>query len=213
MHCNRMRIVSLLPFLIMAIGFLLPAHASETVTEELTLEQWTYEAMVKFAPPEKAPQFPGYEETIDETKQRYRELAAVIAKVGENRSRAALLVAIGIGESRLARDTDVGPCYRGKPGGKLWKRCDSGTSGSVWQIKTPVKGLEGEVISYTDIFKDRERAARIELRIALGSLRRCRHLEPVDHLSALGGSCQAGLASAQSRWKLWQTISVWSPPK
>lgn len=186
----------------------------------LTLEQWTLAALHQHAPISGRPSFPGHDETDDEVRARYAALALAITSAAEehpakpgglsDRDEAALLVAIAIGETRLARDTDVGPCYRGKPGGSWWSRCDSGTSGSVWQLKTPLS-WEGEVIRYADTFKDRERAARIALRAARGSLGACRALPPEDRLSALGGVCREGLESARARYRLWQRVRVWEP--
>lgn len=186
----------------------------------LTLEQWTLAALHHHAPISGRPSFPGHDETDDEASARYAALALAITSAAEeypakpgglsDRDEAAVLVAIAIGETRLARDTDVGPCYRGKPGGSWWSRCDSGTSGSVWQLKTPLS-WEGEVIRYADTFKDRGRAARIALRAARGSLGACRSLPPEDRLSALGGVCREGLESARARYRLWQRVRVWEP--
>jgi hypothetical protein len=192
--------------------------------EPPALEAWTLAALERFAPSDRSPQLPGHEETPEQARERYREIAHDIALVAEEsaqaaegkpgamsaRSRAALLVAVAIGESRLARDTDLGPCHRGKPGGTWWTRCDSGTSGSIWQIKTPVL-WEGEKVAYLDVFKNRQRAARISLRASLGSLGRCRHLPAEDRLSALGGACREGLGSARARYRLWQRVRAWEP--
>lgn len=214
------RLFQLVFSLVLLVAFSFAGKPQELTAEEapkekapeLTNEEWAYQAMVAFANPEKAPQFAGHEETVEQTKERYRGIAAAIAAATTSRDRVALLVALGIGESRLSRDTDLGPCYRGKIGGGLWSRCDHGTSGSVWQVKTPVIGPDGETVRYEDTFKDRTRAAKIALRLAVGSLGACRHLEPVDHLSALGGKCAAGFEPARQRYRLWQKIRVWNPP-
>lgn len=204
----------------LALAGMQPAQAEELPKKEtLSTEEWAYQAMLAFAKPEKAPQFPGFEETADETKARYREIAKAIAAATTSahkslsiRDQAALLVALGVGESGLSRDTDIGPCYRGDGPNSGWRaRCDYGTSGSVWQVHTPIVDTDGEVVRYATTFKDRYRSARIALRLAVGSLGSCKKLEPIDHLSALGGVCRAGFKAAQERYKLWQKVRVWNP--
>lgn len=204
---------TILAILALLLGTLIPGAslADPPQPKKLTLEEWTLAALTHFADPEKSPQLPGWEETPDQARERYVGIAAAIAGITKNRDEAGLLVALAIGESRLARDTDIGPCYRGKPGSSWQKRCDSGTSGSVWQVKTPVLGPEGETVTYLDTFKDRTRAAKIAFRLAKGSLGACKHLEPIDRLSALGGKCTVGLESARQRWRLWQRVRVWEP--
>lgn len=187
----------------------------------MTLAAWVLAALLQFAPLDRLPRFEGFAETQTEAQQRYVAIADDIAAVAEEDERkpgglsdhdeAALLVALAIGETHLALDTDEGSpgCYRGKPGGPWWTRCDSGTSATLWQLK-PVL-WEGQQLGYRELFTDRRRAARIELRAARGSLWRCRRLDPVDRLSALGGGCHAGGKSAQDRYRSWMQIRAWAP--
>lgn len=60
-------------------------------------------------------------------------------------------------------------------------------------------------------FADRRLAARIDLRVALSSLHRCRHLPPEDRLSALGGACRRGHRGAQGHYWRWLRIRAWEP--
>ena len=171
---------------------------------------YTFLAMMHFAPPERAPQFPGYEESHEAAVERYAEIAWTIAGVCEDapspRRCASLLVAIGVGESYFARDADIGPCYRV---GVHRTRCDSGLAASVWQAQAFGVDDDGQPITVARLFASRKLAATHVLRVARASLRQCRKLEPVDQLSGLSGRCQVGLKSAQSRWRLWQTIQSW----
>lgn len=185
------------------------------------LAQWVLQTLLFFAPPERAPQLPGFEESVDETRSRYAAIAEDIAAAAEapektsdglsDQAEAALLVAIAIGETMLASDVDEGSpgCYRGKPGGAWWSRCDAGTSATLWQLK-PIK-WEGELVTYREHFKDRARSARIALWIARSSLSMCRKLPAIDHLSALSGSCREGLEAPRARYRLWQKIRAWQP--
>lgn len=180
------------------------------------LADWVLLAALHFAPLETRPRFEGYEETRDEAFSRYLGIAADIAAAAEEhpgtdaekRRRAALLLAVAVGESGLSRDVDEGPCYRRN---KWRARCDSGTSHTLWQLKTgildgrPVRGLELRGID------KRRSAARVALRALQGSLGRCKALEPADRLSGYGaGTCKPGIASVRARWALVEKVQAFS---
>lgn len=179
--------------------------------------EWVLAILLHFAPVERLPQFKGYEETPEAARARYTEIAQAIVQVAHeteetsnglsDRDEMALLAAIAIGESHLAKDADVGPCYRK---GAYRTRCDSGAAASVWQNHAWGKDEKGAV-TIKRLFAERDLAARRVLGIATSSLSRCRKLPPRDRLSGLSGRCQEGLASAQARWHLWQKIRNWKP--
>lgn len=180
------------------------------------LAKWVFGALLRFAPVDGLPQVPTWEETAEQATERYASIAEDIAAAAEgntpgwltDRQEAALLIAIGIGESQLARDIDVGPCHRGQPDGRYWGRCDFGTSGSLWQIKRGVL-WEGERLSYLELFQDRGRAARIALWAARSSLWSCRKLPEIDRLSGLSGKCQEGHAAARAHYQRWGRVVAW----
>lgn len=175
----------------------------------IALYVWTFLAILRFNPPEVVPQFPGHEETEPELLQRYGALAeAIVAECDGSsapRSCAALLVAIGTGESRFARDADVGPCWRGT-GHRA--RCGGGRAASVWQVEAPPGTTRAE------LFSDRRLAARLSLRAARWSLAACRHLPPADRLAGLSGTCHPAthlLESARARMRMWGAVEAWHP--
>lgn len=175
-------------------------------------------AALAYAPVETRPNYPGFSETRNETIDRYWSIATDIAAAAEetpttpgglsDESEAALLLALAIGESGLALDVDRGPCYRR---GALWRRCDSGTSYTIWQLKPGM--VDGKVRTGKQLQADRKLAARLALKRARGSLGQCRAMEPHDRLSAYGaGHCVAGLADIRARWKLYQRVRDYMRP-
>jgi hypothetical protein len=178
------------------------------------LTAWTLAAMLQFAPAERAPQFEDHRETIEETRARYAEIASTIAAECVSSSRtpkdcAAVLVAVGTGESHFARDADLGPCYRK---GAYRSRCDGGWAASVWQVHAFGFKADGTPITVEDLFADRALAAKRAIGAIRQSIRTCRHLPERDRLSMLSGRCQEGLKSARDRYDLWQRVRVWNPP-
>lgn len=164
---------------------------------------YTFLAMLHFAPIETLPQYPGHEETEREALARYGAIAEVIARACDKQGKpcASLLVAIGVGESRFAKDADVGPCYRV---GKLKTRCDSSAAASVWQVQAH------SFVTTAELFADRALAARATLKAA----RMCRHLAPRDQLFGLAGTCEprpAHAAAARARRDTWQEVNSWNP--
>lgn len=183
------------------------------------LVEWILSAALTFAPIATRPQFKGYEETQEETLARYRSIAEDIAAAasegdGKGRSskeRAALLLAVAIGESGLSADVDKSPCYR--EGG--WKtRCDSGSSYTIWQLKHTL--LDGKLVPGRDLqgHAKRRDAARGALRMIEGSLGMCSKLPVEDRLSMYGvGRCAAGVKSIRARHALYVKIASHSAPK
>lgn len=178
----------------------------------MTEAQWILAAMLHVAPVEKLPQFPGYPETPLESRARYAEIAEVIADTCDDaksvRGCTSMLVAIAAGESGFSRDTDIGPCYRK---GAYWKRCDSGRAASVWQAQAWGVDWDGEKITVARLFADRHLAAWQTLRVARASLARCGG--GVDSLSGLSGRCIKGEGPWRARYRLWQRVMVWEPPR
>lgn len=172
----------------------------------MTLKALALAWMLRFAPLDQLPQLPGHAETQEEGAARYEQIAEAIAGACEDsktqRSCVALLVAIGVGESRFARDADVGPCYRGKG---YETRCDGGLAASVWQAHAYGRDAQGEPVTVQRLFADRDLAAKHVLRVARWSLYRCRRLPIEDRLAALGGGCRAS-KSARARYRLWKRI-------
>jgi hypothetical protein len=179
------------------------------------LTAWILAAALHFAPPEKHPKFPGHGETAEEARARYEQIAQDIGQAVEGRkdakSMAALALAWAVGESALAHDADVGPCYRQG----AWKlRCDGGLAAGPWQLHEYMDRKAGERVTVAMIFADRARSARMVVRLLGGAFNRCTDLAPQDRLSSFGlGHCEAGNASVRARYKLWQEVRSWEPPK
>jgi hypothetical protein len=192
----------------------------------VTALAWCLAAALHFAPPEKLVGTPYGDETVDAGRERYASICADI--VGEvearklGRDHVALLLALGIGESGLARDADLGidgNCYQGKSG--RLGRCDMGKDGqarsaSVWQVRGSVVSDEAGPVTVARLFADRKLAARHALRRAVSSLKTCTKGPPEDRLSALAsGVCGVGeypgRKSVRARWALYQKIRGWRP--
>lgn len=176
-----------------------------------TLEAWLLAAALHFAPPEKAPKFDGHVETVDEATARYASIAHDIAAAVDGRKEpknaASLALAWALGESGLAHDADVGPCYRK---GAYRTRCDSGQAATLWQLHAHRDRETGEPVTLPMLFDDRALAARIAVRGLVGSWTQCRHLEPRDRFSGFGvGHCVAGVEQVRRRYQLWLTVRAW----
>jgi len=191
-----------------------------------TIVAWLLALALQFAPPAKAHQFPGWEETEAERTARYALIAQDIYDVvydkenkpipGMSRARtAAFMLALAIGESGLDKDADQGPCYR-EEGWKL--RCDGGNAASMWQVMVG-KGFvfykDGKTRLYQKhLFKDRKKALWVALRAARGSFWACRKLPPKLRLSVYGGgSCsnEAAQKGSAKRYKL--ATKLWGHKK
>lgn len=182
------------------------------------LAAWLFAAALHFSPVERLPSFPGHEETTETASARYSEIAGDIATVVEEnngtKAEAALLLAWAIGESGLAHDADVGPCFRGRHKGANYRtRCDSGAAASMWQIHEHT-AKDGTPVKRGQLFADRKLAARTMLRALRASSKACRHLKPEDRFSQAGlGRCVEGNKSVRARFRLWVHVSGWAPMK
>jgi hypothetical protein len=180
------------------------------------LAAWLLAAALHFSPVERLPQFPGHEETAESSRERYGAIAADVASVVEEmkgtKQEAALLLAWALGESGLARDADVGPCFRGRHKGANHRtRCDSGAAASMWQIHEHV-AKDGTPVTKEQLFADRKLAARTMLRALRASSKACRHLKPEDRFSQAGlGRCVEGNKSVRARFRLWARVAGWAP--
>ncbi|NUO50679.1 MAG: hypothetical protein HOV80_17640 [Polyangiaceae bacterium] len=184
----------------------------------IELYTWVLAALLQFAPPDRLPQYPGYEETLEQTQERYADIAGVISSVAlaeeeapdgmTDREEAALLVAIAVGETHLALDADRGPCFRD---GRFHERCDRGRAASIWQVHAWKRN--GEWVPLSELFENRELAAERAFYVARSSLGMCKHLPPEDRLSGLSGRCIRGLASAQAHYRRWMKLRAWEPKK
>lgn len=175
---------------------------------------WLYAIMLTAAPPAKlaaAPQLPGYEETVEQKEARYQQIATELYEVAFDpatvplfggphgrRNTAATLLAVAFHESGFARDTDIGPCYRGK--GKLAHRCDDGFSACMMQVRV---GDETTADGWrkADLFADRHKCFRAGLRLVRKSLRACGDKYGRDHwLTAYAsGTCTNSMGQLRSR--------------
>jgi len=178
---------------------------------------WALAALLQFAPIGQWDNSRWPDESHDAALARYRGIATAIESVcstskGPVRDCESLLVALAVGESGLARDADVGPCYRR---GNWWRRCDAGKAASVWQAQAHGFDLrangDGKRITVARLFADRELAAWQALRVARNSLSLCRHLAQEDRLSALSGRCHEGDGPWRDRWRLWGKVKAWTP--
>lgn len=172
---------------------------------------WILAALIHFAPPEQHDSRPWGNEKIEETILRYEGIAETIESTCSNakdkRSCEALLVAIAVGETGLAKDADLGPCYRK---GAFKTRCDSGAAASVWQAHA-FGEFEGAPITVKRLFADRRIGAWQALRVARSSLARCRDGAAQDRLSGLSGQCLKGPGPWRARYNLWLAAQGWTP--
>jgi hypothetical protein len=156
-----------------------------------------FAALLSLSPPDAtAEQLPGWAETAEARRDRYRSIADDVAAVVEERvttsgacgsletcrARAAgMLLGIARHESGFAADVDAGRCYRGRDG--KGPRCDGGAAHSMWQLRSG-----GEEAALFD--RDRRAAAREALRRAGRSIGACRALPKEEQLVAYaGGRC------------------------
>ena len=158
------------------------------------LTAWVLSLLVYAAPPDRyASQrtYPEATETAQERLSRYRDIAADVAAVASSeakpRREAALLIAVAVFESGLARDVDLGPCSpaRIRAGG-----CDRGRSASLWQLR----GYHPAT---------RREAAATALRLIHRSLNACRALPELERLAAYAtGRCDSATGQRLSRERL-----------
>lgn len=170
---------------------------------------WLLALMLQFVPPDRSLQVPSHPETVQQRTDRYRDIARDIRAVVfdpetkvlpglTRRKTAALVLAVAIGESGLARDVDLGPCYREGP--KWVLRCDSGIAVGLWQVQIPLH-------QQAPYWLDRQLLLRLAYKKLRQSFRLCRHLAPCYRLAAYGsGSCDRGRKLAASRWGLFRRL-------
>lgn len=153
---------------------------------------WLLSLMTFLAPPEKLaalPQYPGWEETADDKRARYTEIAEALYHVTYNpkvkplyvgpRARAhtaATLLALAFVESGFAKDVDKGPCSSKRGKGM---DCDGGNAAGLGQIRLDdgksilaIHGVEDK--TKAEIFGDRELMFGIELFMVRRSFQSCR---------------------------------------
>ena len=183
---------------------------------------WLLNLMLTFSPPEKVVEhqaFPGWEETVEERKERYADIADDVIEVvwgkdehgafkndsvflgPQGRARtAALLLAVAFHESGYAPDVDKGPCYMGKYGKN--GRCDGGRSVCMLQVmvgREYVTRTGEKIVPRTregwtaqDLFEDRTKCFRAGMAKMRASMRMCARAGlPLEHqLTAYGaGTC------------------------
>jgi len=181
----------------------------------VSLTAWVFLLLMTKVPPERHDGSP-WEEPRYEAWRRYAHIASAIDTTCSDAPRlprgcnttkccAALLSAIAIGESNLARDADEGPCYRVGP--RYERRCDRGRAASVFQCQRI-----SPLVSVSDLFASREVAAKQALMVASASLAKCGKLDPRDKLSGLSGRCIDGPGPWRARYALWLTLRAWEPP-
>jgi hypothetical protein len=180
--------------------------------------KWILAMMTGAAPPDnyaKMVQMPGWEETVDQRKARYEEIATAIAEVAfdpnekplwtgvEGRSKtAALLVSVAYHESEFAKDVDVGPCYRV---GNRSQRCDGGRAACMLQINVGERKT-AEGWTKAELFADRKKCFRAGLSIMRGSFASCASLGQAFLLNSYAsGTCARGHERSQPRMD-FQTV-------
>lgn len=185
---------------------------------------WLVSLLTFLAPPERAarvPPYPGWAEAPEARSARYEAIAADLYAVVYDpataplyqgprgrASTAALIVAVAFKESGFAPDADLGPCYRGAPGGKLWRRCDGGRSACMMQVLID-KGTTSEGWSQNDLFADRKKCFSAGLRLLRRSYVACTKAGNArEHLlnAYASGVCGLGHSSSLARVGLARTL-------
>lgn len=172
---------------------------------------WLLALMLQFAPPGKAVEMPGFEETVEQRTARYQSIAEDIYTVVDRsqvhmltrQQNAGLLLAVALGESELAKDTDVGPCFHGTFNGINYAhRCDGGKAVGIMQVQMPTQ----DAPLY---FGDRKRLLAKALRGIAGSFGACRDLPFDERLAAYGaGKCDSdkGRAGSKKRMRTFEHV-------
>lgn len=160
-----------------------------------------------YAPAQK---IPGWHETTSQRHARYTSIADDIAHTVSKHGNlpglgaadsATLMLAVAIGESGLAPDADLGPCYRE---GAFRSRCDGGNAAGIMQTWVGPKQAEA-------IFADRRLHLALAHRRLGASLHGCRRLPVAERLAMYGsGNCRskAGRKGSRSRWSLFTTLRL-----
>lgn len=160
---------------------------------------WLTALALQLCPPAHAHQFPGHIETVEQATARYQSIAEDIYTVVDKAStkmfskqrNAGFLLALAIGETELAHDADLGPCYRE---GAHKHRCDGGRAVGILQVQP------GSPERIKELFADRKALLTVGLRAVVSSLGTCRHLPFDERLAAYGaGNCENARARAGSK--------------
>jgi hypothetical protein len=172
---------------------------------------WILALALGAVPPERAHNPPGWEEDTDTRRARYASIAADLAAVVYDpherplfdgpRGRAqtaALLLGIAVLESGLARDVDLGPCWRGEGG--RGPRCDRGRAFCVLQVHADGPGHRTrEGWTGEDLTADRRKCFRAGLAIARGSFGRAAGADPSHRLDSYAGGDSIAAHEAGSK--------------
>lgn len=212
---NRIRAIAL--FAILSF-FGAAAHADTPAPPTIT--EWLAGLMIAKAPPDRLaslPQFRGWEETAEQKRVRYGEIAEAVyrvtydpaespvfgGKLGRART-ATLLLAIAFYEGGFAHDVDKGPCFRE---GKHKGRCDGGLSACLMQLRVG-RGTTTEGWTQADLFADREKCFRAGLHRVQTSFRACRRDGDADaRLDAyVSGLCHGGTPAGRARLALGRSL-------
>ncbi len=182
---------------------------------------WLVMMISSFAPPDKmaeGKQFPGYEETADEKRDRYASIAQdlitvvydpnqkVVFSGAKGRGMTAQLVlAIAAHESGFSKDVDKGPCYR--EGGHKG-RCDGGKAHCMLQIHLGPDGKTAEGWTGDELFADRTKCFRAGMTAMRNSIRMCSKVHPKNQklwlMAYAGGGCDISNEKAvKGSTELW----------
>jgi len=182
---------------------------------------WILALALSASPPERAKNPPGWDETVEVRRRRYESIASDLAAVVYDpdvrplypgpRGRAqtaALLLAIAVEESGLARDVDLGPCYRGSSG--TGPRCDRGRAFCLLQVHADgIGGRTREGWTGGELFDDRRKCFRAGLSLARSSFGAAAGADPTHRLDAYaGGHSNAAHMAGKKRLDLADALFV-----
>lgn len=188
---------------------------------------WMVSLMMSFSPADKAAKaqaWPGWEETAEERKARYHDIASdlydtvydpdVAPLYGGAKGRAktaALVLAVAFHESGFSKDVDIGPCYRGKDG--KGQRCDSGRAYCMMQIQTVfADNTTREGWTGQELFNDRKKCFTAGINALRRSIRSCRSKGPEFQFAIYAsGSCDRGLKGSKELLALSQRFAARKP--
>lgn len=181
---------------------------------------WLLGLALASVPIEKAKNPPGWDESAEERTRRYESIAADLAAVvydpserpaydgPQARARtAALMLGVAIMESGLARDVDLGPCYRGLSG--TGPRCDRGRAFCVMQVhadgvgRTTREGWTGE-----ELFADRRKCFRAALHLIRASFHHAAGADQTHRLDAYAGGSIAAHGAGAARLAFGEGLFV-----
>lgn len=186
------------------------------------VSSWLFKLAMRAAPPShawKPPSGPHANETVEQRTERYRDIAYDIYRVvyyepnrpifGNRLFTAGFLLGMAVGESGLAPDADLGPCYLE---GMKGKRCDGGRAVGILQVWIP-KGIAyrkaDRAKAQEPYWRDRWRLITRGLAEIRGSIGVCHKLPVEERLAAYGaGTCESpvGRRVSRKRWALIRRI-------